>query len=80
MLDHLLSPIKIRNLELKNRCVIPPMGTNLGNRDGTVTEKTWPISNGGPKADLVWLLLRLWAFTLPVVSDWEFMMTSSSPV
>ena len=39
MLDHLLSPIKIRNLELKNRCVIPPMGTNLGNRDGTMTEE-----------------------------------------
>lgn len=39
MLDHLLSPIKIRNLEIKNRCVIPPMGTNLGNRDGTVNEK-----------------------------------------
>jgi len=26
-------------MELKNRCVIPPMGTNLGNRDGTVSEK-----------------------------------------
>ncbi|ACL02007.1 Predicted NADH:flavin oxidoreductase/NADH oxidase [Desulfatibacillum aliphaticivorans] len=39
MLDHLMSPIKIRNLELKNRCVIPPMGTNLGNPNGTVTEK-----------------------------------------
>ncbi|MBI9075239.1 MAG: FAD-dependent oxidoreductase [Desulfatibacillum sp.] len=39
MLDLLLSPIKIRNMELKNRCVIPPMGTNLGNRDGTVSDK-----------------------------------------
>ena len=39
MLSHLLSPIRIRNMELKNRCVIPPMGTNLGNRDGTVSEK-----------------------------------------
>jgi 2,4-dienoyl-CoA reductase-like NADH-dependent reductase (Old Yellow Enzyme family)/thioredoxin reductase len=39
MLDHLLSPIRIRNMELKNRCVIPPMGTNLGNRDGSVSEK-----------------------------------------
>ncbi len=38
MLDHLLSPIKIRNLEIPNRCVIPPMGTNLGTRDGMVTE------------------------------------------
>jgi 2,4-dienoyl-CoA reductase-like NADH-dependent reductase (Old Yellow Enzyme family)/thioredoxin reductase len=39
MLDSLLSPIKIRNLELRNRCVMPPMGTNLGTRDGMVTEK-----------------------------------------
>ncbi len=39
MLDHLLSPINIRNMELDNRCVMPPMGTNLGNPDGTVSEK-----------------------------------------
>ncbi len=39
MLDHLLSPIKIRNMELDNRCVMPPMGTNLGNPDATVSEK-----------------------------------------
>lgn len=37
-LKHLLSPIKIRNLEIPNRCVMPPMGTNLGNRDATVSE------------------------------------------
>jgi len=37
-LKHLLSPIKIRNMEVPNRCVMPPMGTNLGNRDGTVSE------------------------------------------
>ncbi len=39
MLDNLLSPIKIRNMELANRCVVPPMGTGLDNRDGTVSEK-----------------------------------------
>ncbi|MFH2131786.1 MAG: FAD-dependent oxidoreductase, partial [bacterium] len=39
MLDQLLSPITIRNMKLDNRCVMPPMGTNLGNRDGTVSEK-----------------------------------------
>ena len=39
MLESLLSPIKIRNMELANRCVVPPMGTNLGNLDGTVSEK-----------------------------------------
>lgn len=37
-LKHLLSPITIRNLELANRVVMPPMGTNLGNDDGTVSE------------------------------------------
>ena len=35
-LEHLLSPIKIRNLELANRVVMPPMGTSLGNDDATV--------------------------------------------
>jgi 2,4-dienoyl-CoA reductase-like NADH-dependent reductase (Old Yellow Enzyme family)/thioredoxin reductase len=35
-MDHLLSPIKIRNLELANRVVMPPMGTSLGNDDATV--------------------------------------------
>ena len=34
----LFSPIKIKSLELTNRAVMPPMGTNLGNLDGTVSE------------------------------------------
>ena len=38
LLPHLLSPIKIKSLELANRVVMPPMGTNLGNPDGTVSE------------------------------------------
>lgn len=37
-LNHLLEPIRIRNLEIPNRVVMPPMGTNLGNADGTVSE------------------------------------------
>jgi len=37
-LKHLLSPITINHLELANRCVMPPMGTSLGNRDGSVSE------------------------------------------
>jgi len=36
--EHLLSPIKIRKLEFANRVVMPPMGTSLGNDDGTVSE------------------------------------------
>ncbi|HXX34183.1 MAG TPA: FAD-dependent oxidoreductase [Thermodesulfobacteriota bacterium] len=38
LLSHLFSPIKIKSLELVNRVVMPPMGTNLGNEDGTVSE------------------------------------------
>ncbi|MBN1380985.1 MAG: FAD-dependent oxidoreductase [Deltaproteobacteria bacterium] len=37
-LDHLLSPITIKTLTLANRVVMPPMGTGLGNQDGTVSE------------------------------------------
>lgn len=37
-LSHLLSPVSIRGLELQNRVVMPPMGTNLGNKDATVSE------------------------------------------
>jgi len=37
-LRYLFSPMKIRNMELANRCVMPPMGTGLANSDGTVSE------------------------------------------
>lgn len=36
-LSHILSPLKIKSMELPNRVVMPPMGTNLGNADGTVS-------------------------------------------
>lgn len=36
-LSHILSPLTIKSLELSNRVVMPPMGTNLGNADGTVS-------------------------------------------
>lgn len=39
MLDHLFSPLTINNVELKNRCVVPPMVMNLCNEDGTCTER-----------------------------------------
>jgi 2,4-dienoyl-CoA reductase-like NADH-dependent reductase (Old Yellow Enzyme family)/thioredoxin reductase len=38
LLPFLFSPIKIKSLDLVNRTVMPPMGTNLGNPDGTVSE------------------------------------------
>ncbi|HMK64809.1 MAG TPA: FAD-dependent oxidoreductase [Thermodesulfobacteriota bacterium] len=36
-LSHILSPMTIKSLQLANRVVMPPMGTNLGNNDGTVS-------------------------------------------
>ena len=38
LLHHLFSPIRIKKMEIPNRIVMPPMGTNLGNPDGTVSE------------------------------------------
>ena len=35
----LFTPLKIGVLEIKNRFVVPPMGTNFANPDGTVSEK-----------------------------------------
>lgn len=37
-IDQLLKPITIRSLEIPNRVVMPPMGTALGNSDGTVSD------------------------------------------
>lgn len=38
-LSSILSPLKIRSMELSNRVVMPPMGTNLGRKDGTVSDE-----------------------------------------
>ncbi|NLL46768.1 MAG: FAD-dependent oxidoreductase [Clostridiales bacterium] len=35
----LFSPIRIGNMEVPNRFVVPPMGTNLGNPDGTISQE-----------------------------------------
>ncbi len=52
LLSSLFSPIKIRSLELVNRVVMPPMGTNLGNPDGIVSEANLAYlkrrARGGP--------------------------------
>lgn len=39
MFNLLFEPIKIRNLELKNRIVMAPMATHFATRDGYVTER-----------------------------------------
>ncbi len=38
-LEHLFSPIQINGMTLKNRAVMPPMGTGYGNADGTVGDR-----------------------------------------
>jgi len=38
-LEHLLQPIKIKNLEIPNRVVLPPLGTVLTEDDGSVGER-----------------------------------------
>ncbi len=39
MLKHLFSPIKIGTMKVRNRIVMPPIGTSFGTGDGTVTER-----------------------------------------
>ncbi len=36
-LSHILSPLTVKSMTLGNRVVMPPMGTNLGRDDGTVS-------------------------------------------
>ncbi len=38
-LSFLFSPIRINSMELKNRAVMPPMGTAYGAKDGGVTDR-----------------------------------------
>ena len=51
-LQNLFSSIMIKTMELPNRAVMPPMGTNLGNADGTVSEANLAYlkrrARGGP--------------------------------
>lgn len=39
MYQNLFEPYTIKGVEIKNRFVVPPMGTNLGNPDGTVSQR-----------------------------------------
>jgi len=38
-LRNLFSPVRIKGMELENRAVMPAMGTNYGDTDGSVTER-----------------------------------------
>lgn len=39
MFEHLFTPIQIRGLELKNRIILPAMGTRMANEKGEVTDR-----------------------------------------
>lgn len=39
MFKHVFAPIKIRDMELKNRIILPAMGTRMAAEDGSVTDK-----------------------------------------
>lgn len=51
-LKHVFSPLTIKGVTVANRIVMPPMGTNLGNADGTVSEENIAYmkrrAKGGP--------------------------------
>lgn len=38
--ENMFSPIKIGNMKVKNRFVVPPMGNNFANTDGTLSEQS----------------------------------------
>ena len=42
-LQNLLSPIKIKTMELSNRVVLPPMGTNLETQMARSAKRILPI-------------------------------------
>ena len=39
MFEHVFAPIRIRDMELKNRIILPAMGTRMADENGAVTDK-----------------------------------------
>lgn len=39
MFEHVFAPIRIRDMELKNRMILPAMGTRMADENGAVTDK-----------------------------------------
>ena len=38
MFEHVFAPIRIRDMELKNRIILPAMGTRMAEENGAVTD------------------------------------------
>ena len=49
----MFQPIEIGPMTVKNRFVVPPMGNNFANTDGTMSEQSADITEKEQKADLV---------------------------
>ena len=47
MFEHLFAPIKIRDMELKNRIILPAMGTRMAAENGAVTDTYHTLVNPG---------------------------------
>ena len=40
MFKNMFKPIKVGKMEIRNRFVVPPMGNNFANTDGTMSEQS----------------------------------------
>ncbi|WP_281164774.1 hypothetical protein [Liquorilactobacillus sicerae] len=50
---HIFEPIVINGMQLKNRIIIPPMGSNFANYDGTINNDILSIMNNVQKVVLL---------------------------
>lgn len=51
--EKMFSPIQIGPIEVKNRFVVPPMGNNFANTDGTMSDQSVAYYGARAKVDLV---------------------------
>ena len=53
--ENLLSPIKLGEVEMKNRIAVAPMNETMSGHNGEANRAdAWPISRPGPRAVSVW--------------------------
>lgn len=46
----MFSPVQIGTVTVPNRFVVPPMGNNLANTDGTLSDRSLSYYQPGPRA------------------------------
>lgn len=52
MFEHVFAPIRIRDMELKNRIILPAMGTRMADENGAVTDKLIAYHAARAKVDV----------------------------